>query len=87
MNEASPHFMISVFPNPSNLSTVNIEINSDILEMGNISIYDSAGRIIQEKVNQSATNLKFSFNNLPSGFYIARFVTQNGSTRKSFVIL
>lgn len=74
---------ISVYPNPTNDNKINIEseINLDNIELINVN-----GQIIQQIKNPKALNKVYTLENLPKGFYLLKFSSENTSTTKKIII-
>ncbi len=63
---------IIIYPNPTNQSSFNIKANSFINEDLTISIYDSQGRIVYNKINEinkGSNSLSISIAHLSKGVY------------------
>ncbi len=71
-----------IFPNPVN-DIARIIINSDKISRMNVMIYDLSGRMISEKAEQISTGIntiEITVNNLESGIYFMKAVSNNGTT-------
>ncbi len=86
VNDINPAIGINIFPNPTNSGSVTVEINTGDSETGDIFIFDTAGREINQKLKVSLQNAPISFNNLSAGYYLVRVKTQNGVACKTFIV-
>ncbi|WP_306617719.1 DUF7619 domain-containing protein [Chryseobacterium ginsenosidimutans] len=62
---------INVYPNPTK-GDVNIKAD---LKIKTVEVYDTQGRIIQKQIGINAQNTKISLQNMASGMYILKIVT------------
>ena len=75
--------LVSVFPNPSSDSKINIqtELSIDSIQLININ-----GQLITQVNNPVFDNDTYTLENLPKGFYFLKLTSQNQSITKKIII-
>ena len=73
---------ISLYPNPAT-STLNIESTSSIIQ--SIVIFDATGREVYQSENLKTQNQSVFVNSFPSGIYIIKIASDNGSYTAKFM--
>jgi len=74
---------ITVYPNPSNDSKINIESS---MEINDIQLYSINGQLIMELKKPAFNNHSYTLENLPKGFYFLKLSTENQSSTKKVII-
>ena len=70
----------TMYPNPAH----NMLMLGNIANVHTIDIYSITGKLMN-RVNNSGSNAKIDVSGLPTGMYIVRMYTENGSAAKRFV--
>jgi photosystem II stability/assembly factor-like uncharacterized protein/methionine-rich copper-binding protein CopC len=74
-----------LYPNPSS-GLVNLQIKNLIVNQAKLSVLDSQGKVLFEKVyNEITDNQVLNLSNLPTGTYFLKIQTDKGKTIKSFI--
>lgn len=87
INDLNQEANISIFPNPTALGSITIAFKTKNSVSANIFIFDSIGRIVQQKLKIDAQNASVNFNNLELGYYVVRVETTDGVTNKCFIVI
>jgi endonuclease I len=74
---------VSIYPNPSNDQTLNIE-TKDILET--IQLLNINGQLMMEIKNPTKIQNTYTLNNLTDGFYLVKLSSSTGTVTKKVVI-
>jgi len=75
---------VLLYPNPSN-DHINIEFNTDDLNLSSIGLFDVNGRLINRTVTSSA-RVRIDLGDLPEGLYHLRMLSKQGLlATKSFI--
>jgi hypothetical protein len=85
--KALPDNSLNFYPNPAN-TELNVDINLDAPTLANITLADLNGRVIQidEVENAYQQNRQYDVSELPSGTYLVRIATKEGTKTKKFVV-
>ncbi len=83
-----PEASVSVSPNPST-DFVNVSLELETPQTINIFLADVTGKIIKQSVQKKFTSgiIEFSTSDLPSGTYLVRVITEEGTKTKKIVVL
>jgi len=75
---------LTCFPNPASTS-LNVTISANDLQTAQVEIFDLRGKLIQtEKVSGSKYLLNVS--SIPSGMYLLKLSTEQGTSQAPFII-
>lgn len=77
---------LHISPNPAK-SFINLSINNNLINEGNVQIYDSKGQLIKHfnlKIPNQSTQI--DVNSLQNGFYMICFSTKHGIFASNFVV-
>jgi endonuclease I len=74
---------VSIYPNPSNNSTINI--GSEI-ELDEINILTINGQVVQQIKKPTLTNQSYSVTNLQKGFYFVKINSNQQSVTKKIIV-
>ena len=73
----------TIYPNPTNDNTINIQSDSNI---ENINIVSVNGQLVQNIKNPLAVNQIYTVTNLPSGFYFMTITSNDTTVTKKIVV-
>jgi hypothetical protein len=80
---------IEVFPNPAkDVVTIAVDLPHSVIGLA-VQVLDNNGRLIQEQLfnNVQKDNLNLNIENLPSGTYMLRILTPDGTRMKKVAVL
>ncbi len=85
--KALPDNAFSFYPNPVS-DKLNVRLSLEQPTVANVTIADLSGKVIKidEIVNAYQDSREYNVSNLPSGTYIVRLATKEGTSTKKFVI-
>ncbi len=82
-----PDDALKFYPNPAN-SVLNVELSLEQPTLANVTIAEMSGRVIRidEIENAQQENLQYDVSRFPSGTYLIRVATEEGTSTKQFVV-
>ncbi|MBI5916400.1 MAG: T9SS type A sorting domain-containing protein [Bacteroidetes bacterium] len=82
-----PDSAIEFYPNPAS-TTLNVDISLEKPALANITLADLNGRVIliDEVLNAQKESRQYDVSALPSGTYLVRIATKEGTKTKKFVV-
>lgn len=82
-----PDNALTFYPNPAN-SVLNVELSLEQPTLANVTIAEMSGRVIRidEIDNAQQENLQYDVSKFPSGTYLIRVATEEGTSTKQFVV-
>ena len=82
-----PDNALKFYPNPAN-SVLNVELSLEQPTLANVTIAEINGRVIRidEIENAHQENLQYDVSKFPSGTYLVRVATEEGTSTKQFVV-
>jgi hypothetical protein len=85
LNTVASNYAFEVYPNPASKGGVNIVLDN-VTKDATIVITDVNGKIVFKEIQQYASRMHLSTENLSSGFYFIRVNSSQGSALKKLII-
>ncbi|MDO9510170.1 MAG: C25 family cysteine peptidase [Bacteroidales bacterium] len=87
INTAAPVIELSIYPNPASDGNVSIRYRSERTMINNLKVYNLTGNLVFErKLNNSQGETKLNAGELPSGMYLIKLETKDGSVSRKLII-
>ncbi|MFT7611418.1 MAG: hypothetical protein ACI9J3_000361 [Parvicellaceae bacterium] len=87
LDDFTPRYSVSVYPNPVTSGDVNLFVESDQSELISASIYDISGKLLKQMTNLNDGLNALSVNNLSSGLYAIRFSVEGKAIRTEKLVI